>query len=145
MLKGRGSAPNIVCPLHRWTYDLKGQLLGAPQFSEQPCASLARTPMRRWNGLLFDGPRDVASDLSTLATGAFDFTGYVFDKVEIHECNYNWKSFLEVYLEDYHVGPFHPGLGQFVTCDDLHWEFAPWASVQRVGINNKLAKPGTKS
>ena len=109
MLKGRGSAPNIVCPLHRWTYDLKGQLLGAPQFNEQPCASLARTPMQRWNGLLFDGPRDVAQDLAGLSTEPFDFSGYVLDKVELHECNYNWKSFIEVYLEDYHVGPFHPG------------------------------------
>ena len=145
MLKGRGSAPNIVCPLHRWTYDLKGKLLGAPQFREQPCESLARTPMQRWNGLLFDGTRDVAADLSPLTTSPFDFGGYVLDKVEIHECRYNWKSFIDVYLEDYHVGPFHPGLGQFVTCDDLTWEFAPWASLQRVGINNKLAKPGTKT
>ena len=40
--------------------------------------------------------------------------------------NYNWKTFIEVYLEDYHVGPFHPGLGQFVTCDDLSWEFGDW-------------------
>ena len=27
---------NIVCPLHRWTYDLKGELLGAPHFAETP-------------------------------------------------------------------------------------------------------------
>ena len=40
-----------------------------------------------------------------------------------HECDYNWKTFIEVYLEDYHVGPFHPGLGHFVTCEDLRWEF----------------------
>ena len=67
----------------------------------------------------------------------------MLDRVEIHECNYNWKSFIEVYLEDYHVGPFHPGLGNFVTCDDLKWEFAPWASVQSVGISS-LGKPGTQ-
>ncbi len=47
----------------------------------------------------------------------------MLDHVELHECNYNWKTFIEVYLEDYHVGPFHPGLGNFVTCDDLRWEF----------------------
>ena len=145
MLKGRGQAQNIVCPLHRWTYDLKGQLLGAPHFAEKPCASLDRTPMQNWKGLLFDGSRNVAQDLAGLSTSAFDFSGYVLDRIELHQCNYNWKSFLEVYLEDYHVGPFHPGLGQFVTCDDLKWEFAPWASVQTVGINNGLAKPGTKT
>jgi choline monooxygenase len=27
----------------------------------------------------------------------------------------------------------------------LKWEFAPWASVQFVGINNRLARPGTRT
>jgi len=30
MLTGKGNAQNIVCPIHRWTYDLQGELLGAP-------------------------------------------------------------------------------------------------------------------
>jgi choline monooxygenase len=145
MLTGKGNAPNIVCPIHRWTYDLKGELLGAPQFAAKPCASLARTPLTRWNGLLFDGPREVARDLAGLTTDKLDFSGYVFEHAHVHVCNYNWKTFIEVYLEDYHVAPFHPGLGQFVTCDDLKWEFADWASLQFVGLNNGLAKPGTKT
>jgi choline monooxygenase len=145
MLKGSGNVQNIVCPLHRWTYDLKGSLLGAPHFPQQPCASLARTPLTNWNGLLFDGGRDIARDLAGLTTTPFDFSGYVLDRIELHDCRYNWKSFLEVYLEDYHVGPFHPGLGQFVTCDDLRWEFAPRGSSQTVGVNGGLAKPGTKA
>jgi choline monooxygenase len=145
MLKGRGNADNIVCPIHRWTYDLKGELLGAPHFADKPCANLGRAVLRNWNGLLFDGPRDVAADLAPLATGELDFSGYVLNRVELHECNYNWKTFIEVYLEDYHVGPFHPGLGQFVTCEDLRWQFAPWASLQTVGINNRLAKPGSRT
>src|SRR5688572_5576437 len=33
ILRGRGNARNIVCPLHRWTYDLSGKLLGAPHFT----------------------------------------------------------------------------------------------------------------
>ena len=64
-------------------------------------------------------------------------------RVEIHECQYNWKSFIEVYLEDYHVGPFHPGLGNFVTCEDLRWEFKRDYSVQTVGVANRLGKPGS--
>jgi phenylpropionate dioxygenase-like ring-hydroxylating dioxygenase large terminal subunit len=28
MLNGSGQVDTIVCPLHRWTYDLEGQLLG---------------------------------------------------------------------------------------------------------------------
>jgi phenylpropionate dioxygenase-like ring-hydroxylating dioxygenase large terminal subunit len=63
----------------------------------------------------------------------------------VHDCAYNWKTFIEVYLEDYHVGPFHPGLGQFVECDDLSWEFDTHHSVQTVGVRNALARPGSKT
>ncbi|MCK9508760.1 MAG: aromatic ring-hydroxylating dioxygenase subunit alpha, partial [Pigmentiphaga sp.] len=73
----------------------------------------------------------------------FDFSDYMLDHVEVHQCNYNWKTFIEVYLEDYHVGPFHPGLGQFVTCDDLEWRFGDHFSLQRVGIHAALAHPGS--
>jgi phenylpropionate dioxygenase-like ring-hydroxylating dioxygenase large terminal subunit len=144
ILKGRGNAENIVCPLHRWTYNLKGELLGAPHFDDKPCVRLESTPLQSWHGLLFDGPRDIARDLAGIGVAKdFDFSGYMLDRVEIHERNYNWKSFIEVYLEDYHVGPFHPGLGQFVTTDNLRWQIAERYSVQTVGVNNALAKPGT--
>jgi choline monooxygenase len=143
MLNGRGNTSNIVCPLHRWTYDLQGTLLGAPHFEEQPCLNLGRTPVQNWRGMLFDGKRDVARDLAKVGLEkALNFDGYLLDHVEIHECDYNWKTFIEVYLEDYHVEPFHPGLGNFVTCDDLKWEFGRDYSVQTVGITN-LRKSGS--
>ena len=136
---------NIVCPLHRWTYSPKGELLGAPHFAQDPCLNLQRYPLREWNGLLFeDNGLDVAADLADMGPrSALDFTGFALDRVELHECNYNWKTFIEVYLEDYHVGPFHPGLGQFVTCDDLNWEFKENYSVQTVGVSSSFGKPGS--
>ncbi|HUG22661.1 aromatic ring-hydroxylating oxygenase subunit alpha [Piscinibacter sp.] len=146
MLRGRGNTPgNIVCPLHRWTYDLQGRLIGAPHFADDPCLNLNNYKTRTWNGMVFeDNGRDIAADLAGLGPKAdLDFGGYVLDKVQLHECDYNWKTFIEVYLEDYHVGPFHPGLGQFVTCEDLRWEFGPQYSVQTVGANNALAKAGS--
>ncbi len=154
MLKGRGSlnsqqpgsaGGNIVCPLHRWTYAPGGQLLGAPHFAHDPCLDLNNYKLREWNGLLFeDNGRDIAADLAGLGPRAdLDFTGYALDRVELHECNYNWKTFIEVYLEDYHVGPFHPGLGSVVTCDDLRWEFKPEYSVQTVGVTNWQGQAGS--
>jgi choline monooxygenase len=136
---------NIVCPLHRWTYSPKGELLGAPHFAQDPCLNLKRYPLREWNGLLFeDNGLDIAADLADMGPrSALDFTGFALDRVEVHECNYNWKTFIEVYLEDYHVGPFHPGLGQFVTCDDLNWEFKENYSVQTVGVSSSFGKPGS--
>jgi phenylpropionate dioxygenase-like ring-hydroxylating dioxygenase large terminal subunit len=146
MLRGRGNTrQQVVCPLHRWTYDLHGQLIGAPHFASDPCLNLRNYPLQNWNGLLFEhNGRDIVTDLAALGARAeFDFSGYVFDRAHRHECNYNWKTFIEVYLEDYHVGPFHPGLGGFVTCEDLRWEFGRHHSVQTVGVSNALARPGS--
>ena len=144
MLKGRGTAQNIVCPVHRWTYALDGRLLGAPQFPENPCLDLANSKLAAWNGLLFAGQRNAAADLQRLGvTGELDFSGFIFDRVEVDEYACNWKTFIEVYLEDYHVEPFHPGLGNFVDVSDLQWEFGDWYSVQTCGVKRGLAKPGS--
>ncbi|NDY91732.1 aromatic ring-hydroxylating oxygenase subunit alpha [Ideonella livida] len=146
MLKGRGNTKSsVVCPLHRWTYDLQGKLIGAPHFDHDPCLHLNNYKVRTWNGMVFeDNGRDIAADLAGLGPRAdLDFSGYVLDHVEMHECRYNWKTFIEVYLEDYHVGPFHPGLGHFVTCDDLRWEFGKHHSVQTVGIHDQLKQVGS--
>jgi phenylpropionate dioxygenase-like ring-hydroxylating dioxygenase large terminal subunit len=153
MLRGRGNTgSNVVCPLHRWTYDTHGRLIGAPHFQHDPCLNLANYPLTEWNGLLFEGAaacgRHPAAELSRLACRAdLDFSGYVYDRTIVHECDYNWKTFIEVYLEDYHVGPFHPGLGNFVTCDDLRWEMGAEYSVQTVGVatsgSEALGKAGS--
>src|SRR5574337_270786 len=154
MLQGRGNLQaqgkghaggNIVCPIHRWTYSSSGALLGAPHFAHDPCLNLNNYKLREWNGLLFeDNGRDIAADLAGMGPQQdLSFEGYVLDHVELHECNYNWKTFIEVYLEDYHVGPFHPGLGNFVSCDDLSWQFGRDYSVQTVGVAPSFGRPGT--
>ena len=143
-----GVTGNIVCPLHRWTYNNRGALIGAPLFGENPCLDLERFALQDWNGSLYEAPREggrhPAHELAgLLGRPEFDFSDYVLDRVETHQCHYNWKTFIEVYLEDYHVGPFHPGLGRFVTCEDLSWEFNDFFSLQRVGVHNELEQPGS--
>mgnify|MGYP000320057709 CR=1 FL=1 len=86
MLRGRGntrhtapghSGGNIVCPLHRWTYNTNGELIGAPHFAESPCLHLNNYKTRSWNGLVFEGRgRDIAADLAPLGPlPDFDFSG----------------------------------------------------------------------
>ena len=127
MLDGRGSLKenggNVVCPLHRWTYSGEGQLIGAPHFPCNPELNLRNSGLKAWNGLLFDGPSNPMVDLAGLSAQtrqSLDFSGYAFDRAVVHECNYNWKTFVEVYLEDYHVGPFHPGLGSLSPATIWH-------------------------
>ena len=155
MLHGRGhqEQSNIICPLHRWTYDTSGvqptgSLIGAPHFEHDPCLHLNNYALQSWNGLQFDATRSSHTDLKTLLSGLpkakdLDFSGYQFHRSIQHECAFNWKTFIEVYLEDYHVGPFHPGLGQFVACEDLQWQYGNAWSLQTVGVADKLGKPGS--
>ena len=147
MLRGKGRLPahqQITCPLHHWAYDECGQQTAAPEFTQNPCRHLPSYPLHTWNGLLFTGPRSPAADFAKLASAhALDFSNYALGHVEQHHCAYNWKTFMEVYLEDYHVAPSHPGLGRFVDCGQLQWQFDAHYSVQTVGLSPQFNSPGS--
>ena len=139
LLEGRGHHQNIVCPLHRWTYDLEGRLLGAPDFDVTPECSLPRTPLQEWQGLLFAGPRNPAADLADFPLAAdYDYSSLVFDKVTVDECPFNWKTFLEIFLELYHVEAMHPGLQKWVDAGNYEWGFGDRWSYQILGIKDEL-------
>jgi phenylpropionate dioxygenase-like ring-hydroxylating dioxygenase large terminal subunit len=120
MLTGTGHVKNIVCPVHNWAYDLDGRQLAAPHFDEKPCLDLERTELRDWNGLLFAGPRDVRRELRPLdGWTELSVIDYVLERIDEEEHDLNWKVFLEVYLEDYHIGVVHPGFRALVEPNDL--------------------------
>jgi len=140
LLEGRGHHRDIVCPLHRWTYDLDGRLLGAPEFDPTPDCALPRTPLTEWNGLLFAGPRDAARDLADFPLAAdYNYGRLVFDKLVIDECAFNWKTFLEIFLELYHVEAMHPGLQRWVDAGNYEWGFGERWSYQILGIKDELS------
>ncbi|AOI62457.1 hypothetical protein WS51_02055 [Burkholderia territorii] len=147
IMKGRGNARRLSCPMHRWTYDTNGGLSHAPNFSADQCAhiKLQRFQTESWNGLRFIGHPEKLSELKEIPQeiqGLVNFDDYYFGHVEEHDCAYNWKTFVEFYLEDYHVAPFHPGLGRFVSCNDLKWHFGKNWSAQTVGFHRNLQNPG---
>ena len=148
MLDGRGSMPNIVCPDPPLDVRPYAASCSAHRISPSNRAS-GCTARRCSTGTVCcsTAQRDVASDLAGMARARARSISQATCSTgsRSKECNYNWKTFIEVYLEDYHVEPFHPGLGQFVTCDDLDWQFGERYSLQTVGVNNALAKPGTKT
>lgn len=120
MLHGRGNAKRIVCPIHNWAYGLDGRQCAAPHFPESPCLHLPTAPLQDWRGLLFAGEGDPAADLAPLDDWPeLSAEDYVLDRVDYEEHPLNWKSFMEVYLEDYHVQAVHPGFRTFVNQDDL--------------------------
>lgn len=115
MLNGCGRAKNIVCPVHNWAYDLDGRQIAAPHFSENPGLDLPSCSVEEWNGLLFAGPRSIQEELAPLAGWTELATGnYVLERVDEEEHDLNWKAYLDVFLEDYHIGTVHPGFRAFV-------------------------------
>lgn len=144
LLSGRGNSPSIVCPVHRWTYDLQGRLLGAPHFSDNPCLNLEAATLRNWRGMLFAGERDPQTDLAGMyLLPDYDFTGHVLDRVEVTEYDFNWKAFMEIYLELYHVEAVHPGLRRFVDPENWRWEFGDWWSSQELRVYQQLTQKET--
>lgn len=143
MLEGRGTVRNIVCPIHRWSYDLRGAQRAAPHFPENPCLSLERRPLQEWNGLLFDGRCALQADLAGFSlAGEFDYSDYVHQSTVVESYPVNWKTFLEIYLELYHVEPFHSGLRGYVDCGAFtpgDWEFGDNWSNQVMTLKEDLA------
>ena len=124
MLCGSGHTKKIVCPLHNWAYDLDGRHIAAPHFEENPRLDLERTELCEWNGLLYSGPRDIRNEVASLASWTeLDTSNYVLERVDEEEHDLNWKVFLEVYLEDYHIGVVHPGFRVFVDPMDVRGAF----------------------
>jgi phenylpropionate dioxygenase-like ring-hydroxylating dioxygenase large terminal subunit len=120
LLTGSGRVKNIVCPVHNWAYDLDGRQVAAPHFEKNPCLDLERAELTEWNGMLFAGPRDVRHDLSALdGWTELATSDYVLERIDEEEHDLNWKVFLEVYLEDYHISAVHPGFRAFVDPTDL--------------------------
>jgi len=121
LLGGSGNVKHIVCPIHHWAYDLNGCQVAAPHFPDNPGLDLERTPLIDWNGLLFTGPRDIRRELAPL-DGWTELAerDLVLERVDNEEHDLNWKAFLEIYLEDYHIGAVHPGFRAFVDPKDLH-------------------------
>jgi len=113
--------------------------MGAPEFETNPEMPLKSTPLSSWQGLLFRGPRDAAKDLADFSlAGDYSFQDYVFHHVEVDDLPFNWKNFLEFYLELYHVEPFHPGLRKFVDAGNYEWGFGERWSYQILGLKDEL-------
>lgn len=137
----------ITCPYHQWSFRLDGSFIGAPSW--QPCpaereeTALTAFPVVEWHGLAFTagaGNPSFAADLA-LVEQAFadrgiadwlDFDDWVEVGADDEDYRGNWKIFLEVYGDCYHVPPYHPGLASFADCTRLEWSVGRQVHLQFV-------------
>jgi phenylpropionate dioxygenase-like ring-hydroxylating dioxygenase large terminal subunit len=137
ILIGKGSIENIVCPLHRWTYSTDGNLIGCPHFKNNFQLPLKNFSFNNWGGMLFENAQDLLKDLKNFPYFSYiNFSDYVYHDHYDYLADYNWKTFIEVFMDDYHVLPTHLGLGSFVDCNNIQWHSTETYNIQSVGLED---------
>jgi phenylpropionate dioxygenase-like ring-hydroxylating dioxygenase large terminal subunit len=116
----------LRCPLHYWTYDLEGRLVGAPRMGDMLPAlrDTVRLPPVRvelWHGFIFVNLDDEAAPLApSLAKVESCWRGYpegemvtVPPVVATSPLPWNWKIQLENFTDAYHPEFVHTGTHDF--------------------------------
>ncbi len=131
LLEGRGNRSSIVCPYHAWTYELNGQLRGAPAMNQNVsfCKNDKKLPSIRceeWLGWIMvtlnESAEPVADVLSSVEelVGDFGMEHYQETFFETHTWNTNWKVLAENFMESYHLPVCHKGtIGGLSRLDEM--------------------------
>lgn len=112
---------NLVCRYHGWRYALDGRLASARDFGpaegfDPREYGLLPLACEIWRGFIFVNMNLSAPSLSA-ATGPLaertrhmPLESFRPDRRVTHEIGCNWKTYVENYLEGYHVPIVHPAL-----------------------------------
>ncbi|MDD9900924.1 MAG: Rieske 2Fe-2S domain-containing protein [Alphaproteobacteria bacterium] len=125
---GCGKAASLRCPYHGWVYDGHGKLAKAPGFGGDEKALCEKTSLfpvhvAVHGGLVFvsmaDTPPLFKTSLGDLpkALETTDIPTFVFHKTASHHIACNWKTYVENYLEGYHIPAVHPALNREVDME----------------------------
>ncbi|ESQ93543.1 hypothetical protein ABAC460_00305 [Asticcacaulis sp. AC460] len=118
----------LTCEYHGWKYMLDGRLRMARDFgaaSDFDPREYGLFPIRLavWRGLVFAGLNEVLPDLDEelkpldARLGVLDWSGFRVGLRRSHLLDCNWKTYVENYLEGYHVPNVHPGLDAEILSD----------------------------
>ncbi len=121
--EGCGSRKLFRCGYHGWTYGLDGSLISAPEFEGQPgfdAKDFTLAPVRaeEWSNLIFVNldpeAEPLLKSLGNLPKQAerFGFTGMKLFERRTYDMKCNWKTYVDNYLEGYHLPSVHPGLNR---------------------------------
>ncbi len=119
LLDGSGHISGIRCPFHSWAYKLDGKLAGAPHMDAVDgfCKSdfvLFSYHVKTDHGFIFvclarDAPdfHTVMADFSDIHS-PWPIETLVSKRTRCFEVDCNWKTFIEVFNEYYHLPFVHP-------------------------------------
>jgi choline monooxygenase len=149
--EGCGSRKLFRCGYHGWTYGLDGALISAPEFEGQPgfdANEFALAPVRaeEWFNLVFvnfdSSAEPLIKSLGQLPAQAerFGFMGMRLFERRTYDMKCNWKTYVDNYLEGYHLPSVHPGLNR--ELDYNAYSVEPYARHVRQFSPIRGAQPG---
>ena len=138
LLSGSGTVGTVMrCPYHSWTYDIEGNLRGAPKAEcvsgfSRDAVKLAPIGVEVIGGFVFVNLDAGAVPLSQavphfgakLLEMCPEAAQLKFAKRQDFEIRANWKVVVENLLENYHSffsGPAHKQLGDVIDQDTYSW------------------------
>ena len=138
---GKG-AKQLRCRYHGWTYNLDGSLRTATEMKdvEDFDISQIRLPslqVREFEGLVFAAVED-APDFDEYVQGIAERlaqSGYKLADLQFHQhlsydIDCNWKTYVDNYLEGYHVPHVHPELNKLLDYRSYITTTKQWHSMQ---------------
>lgn len=138
---GCGTARQLRCAYHGWTYGLDGSLRGTPEFAgvegfDRGAVALQEVRAEAWGPMVFV---NLDREAPPLASYLEDLTERVkpfcwermrFAERVDYEIACNWKVYVENYLEGYHIPHIHPSLNKLLDYPKYRTEVHRWYSLQ---------------
>ena len=152
--EGCGSRKLFRCGYHGWTYGLDGSLISATEmegvegFRAEDFA-LAPVQVEEWFNLVFINldkeARPLREGLGELLPQAekFPFAGMKLFERRTYDMKCNWKTYVDNYLEGYHLPSVHPGLNR--ELDYNAYVVEPYARHVRQFSPIRGAQPGDET
>ena len=146
--EGCGSRKVFRCGYHGWTYGLDGRLLNAPEMEGvcDFCAAdfgLAPVACAEWGGLIFvhldSHPEPLGRALAELPaqTEKFGLESLRFWRRHDYVMECNWKTYIDNYLEGYHLPSVHPSLNRELDYGAYETRLFPRHSLQTSPIRGR--------
>jgi choline monooxygenase len=141
-----GCSSMLQCKYHGWTYTLDGHLRGVPDFDrvelfDKKDFGLKGIRVEEWQGLLFAVLEEPLVPLDILTAGIADrlqqpLDALLFYRKEEFQIQCNWKTYMDNYLEGYHVPIVHPELLRLYDFRNYHTETREWYSFQHSPLSS---------
>jgi choline monooxygenase len=146
---GEGKRKTLQCNYHGWTYNLDGKLKAQPEFEGVECWNkdeicLPQYRVDTWAGLVFvnlDNSTislsETLGDLPSLIKHDMNEMKLAARKDWIMDCN--WKTYIDNYLEGYHIPIVHPALHRELDYANYRTETRNYFSIQHSPLRKNSA------